>query len=100
MPLPAFNENGDLPPGIHQATLDEVLARFGSQTPRRRVVAGRLERVTRIATAGGQTARFIIFGSFITAKPEPNDVDVFLLMQDAFDASVLTGEARLLFDHG
>jgi hypothetical protein len=41
----------------------------------------------------------VVFGSFVTAKPEPNDVDVFLLMADTFDADTLTGEARLLFDH-
>jgi hypothetical protein len=29
MPLPAFNENGDLPEGVHKASLDEVIARFG-----------------------------------------------------------------------
>jgi hypothetical protein len=29
----------------------------------------------------------------------PNDVDVFLLMEDTFDVALLTGEARLLFDH-
>lgn len=44
-------------------------------------------------------ARFIVFGSFVTAKREPNDVDVFMLMEDTFDAQVLAGEAGLLFDH-
>jgi len=29
MPLPELNENGDLPPGVYQATLDEVVQRFG-----------------------------------------------------------------------
>jgi hypothetical protein len=28
-----------------------------------------------------------------------NDVDVFLVMEDTFDATHLTGEAQLLFDH-
>jgi hypothetical protein len=28
------------------------------------------------------------------------DVDVFLVMADAFDASELAGDMRLLFDHG
>jgi Family of unknown function (DUF6932) len=97
--LPAFTEAGDLPPGIHRATLHEVLIRFGTDTPRRRIVGARLERIFRTATATGQVARFIVFGSFVTAKPEPNDVDVFLLIEDAFDAGLLTGEARLLFDH-
>jgi uncharacterized protein DUF6932 len=99
VPLPAFTQTGDLPPGIHRATLAEVLARFGTQTPRRRVVGTRLERIYQVAVANGQVARFIVFGSFITAKPEPNDVDVFLLMVDAFEVGSVSGEARLLFDH-
>ncbi|MGH7846242.1 MAG: DUF6932 family protein [Candidatus Binatia bacterium] len=41
----------------------------------------------------------ILFGSFVTAKREPADVDVFLLMEDTFDVGQLTGEARVLFDH-
>ena len=40
-----------------------------------------------------------MFGSFVTDKLEPNDVDVFLLMEDSFDADGLVGEARLVFDH-
>ena len=35
----------------------------------------------------------------MTAKPDPNDVDVFMIMDDAFDLSQITGEERLLFDH-
>jgi len=34
--------------------------------------------------ASGHLARFIVFGSFVTAKPAPNDVDIFLLMEDSF----------------
>jgi len=41
----------------------------------------------------------VVFGSFITDKPEPNDIDVFLVMGDAFNADELQGEAALLFDH-
>jgi hypothetical protein len=40
-----------------------------------------------------------VFGSFVTAKVEPNDVDVFLVMQDSFDLDQVAGEARLVFDH-
>jgi hypothetical protein len=42
----------------------------------------------------------VVFGSFVTGKPEPQDVDLFLVMANAFDASELTGDMRLLFDHG
>jgi hypothetical protein len=41
----------------------------------------------------------VVFGSFVTAKREPADVDVFLLMEDTFDIRQLTTEARVLFDH-
>jgi len=41
----------------------------------------------------------VVFGLFVTDKPEPNDVDVFLLMDDPFDVATDVGEARLVFDH-
>ncbi len=41
----------------------------------------------------------MIFGSFVTAKSEPNDVDIFMVMEDNFNVGQLTGEAALLFDH-
>ncbi len=44
--------------------------------------------------------RFVVFGSFVTSKPEPNDVDIVILMNDNFDADTTAGETRLLFDHG
>ncbi len=62
-------------------------------------VAGRFERVYRLAQATGHLARFVVFGSFVTDKLEPHDVDVFLVMNDAFDADTLPSEAALVFDH-
>ena len=99
MTLPAFTQGGDLPPGVHRATLREALDRFGIGSPRRQVMALRLERLYQLALGTGHVARFVVFGSFVTAKPEPNDVDLFLLMSDAFDVDQVAGEAWLLFDH-
>jgi hypothetical protein len=99
VPLPPLTATGDLPPGIHRATLSEVLERFGSGSSQRLLVGLRLERIYNVASATGHLARCVVFGSFVTAKPVPNDVDVFLLMEDTFDVAQLTGEARLLFDH-
>ncbi len=96
---PAFNSSGDLPIGIHQATIAEVLWHFGQHTSQRRIVARRLERIYKLAQSTGWLARFIIFGSFVTAKPNPNDVDIFMLMEDSFDLSQITGEAAIIFDH-
>lgn len=88
MPLPEF-EGEDLPPGVHRATLRETLDRFGDQTPARQVVGLRLERVWRLAVDTGHLARLVVFGSFVTTKPRPNDVDVFLLMENTFNAEQL-----------
>ena len=41
----------------------------------------------------------ILYGSFVTAKTEPNDIDVFLVFDDDFDASQCDSEALLLLDH-
>jgi hypothetical protein len=96
---PDFDDNGDLPSGIYQATLAEVVEHFGKGTPQRRVMGRRLEHIYTLVAKTGHLARFIIFGSFVTAKPDPVDVDIFLLMEDTFDASQLSGETALLFDH-
>jgi hypothetical protein len=97
---PNFDDNGDLPTGIYQATLAEICAHFGTSTLQRRIIAQRLTRIYTLARSTGQLVRFIIFGSFVTAKPSPNDVDIFMLMDDTFDAQLVTGEAALIFDHG
>jgi hypothetical protein len=99
MALPAFNEEGDLPPGVHPATLPEVLARFGHGSIQRCAVSERLSRLYQIVTSTGHLARFIVYGSFVTAKEEPNDVDIFLLMEDTFDLASVPGEAALVFQH-
>jgi len=99
VPLPPIAETGDLPQGVHYASLQEVLNQVGQATIQRKLVGMRLRRVYELAAATGQLRRFIVFGSFVTAKPEPNDVDLFLLMDDTFDLSQVRGEARLVFDH-
>lgn len=96
---PDFNRNGDLPPGIHRATLAEVIEHFGQSTPQRQIMARRLEHIYTLAVGTGHLGRFIIFGSFVTTKPDPGDVDIFLLMEDTFDVSQISGETVLIFDH-
>jgi hypothetical protein len=100
MALPDLNESGDLPVGVYPATLSEVMDRFGRGTVRRIEVATRLERIWHLALGTQSLARFVVFGSFVSDKPEPNDVDVVLVMADDFDAKLLSGEVRLLFEHG
>jgi hypothetical protein len=99
MPLPEFDSNGDLPIGVHRASLDEVLARFGHDTPQRQLVTARLFRVHELASRTGKLERFIIFGSYVTAKPDPNDVDIILVMRDDFQDPDYTEEVLPVLDH-
>ena len=96
---PKYNKTGDLPPGIHQATLRDVIEHFGKGSFQRSIATARLQRIHSLATKTGQMARFIIFGSFVTDKPDPQDIGIFLLMEDTFDVRQVSGEARILFDH-
>ncbi len=91
LPVPSFTETGDLPQGVHRASLREVLEQFAQSTLQRKIVGMRLARVHELAAATGHVKRFIVFGSFVTAKPDPNDVDVFLIMHDTFDLTQVTG---------
>ena len=71
--LPSFNESGDSPPGIHVMSLEDVLAHFGIFSSARQQIGGRLTRIYTLAKGTGHLARFIIFGSFVTSEPAPND---------------------------
>ena len=75
------------------------MERLGQAPLQRKVVATRLKRVYGLAAATGALKRFIVFGSFVTAKSDPDDVDVFLVMHNTFDLTRVSGETRLVFDH-
>ena len=66
--IPSLNTNGDIPEGIHAATLDEVFAAFGNANSGRGALFQRLERIHGIAARTGHLARFVVFGSFVTDK--------------------------------
>ncbi len=93
-----FNEHGDLPPGIYR-TLAEVIERLYRNSPADYDGSTPGERIYSLAMKTGHLRRFILFGSFITAKAEPGDVDIFLLMEDTFDVSQLSGEITIIFNH-
>jgi Family of unknown function (DUF6932) len=74
MSIPALQENGELPPGEHQASLDEVEMIYGSSTDRRKLLMrGLRDAVCNFELSGVKT--IWINGSFITDKEEPNDID-------------------------
>lgn len=99
MPLPDFNEFGDLPEGSHPAPVAELIARFGSGTPQRVAVTERLRRIHQLAVATGYLDRLIVFGSYVSDVSEPNDVDVILVMRNDFRSEDCPAESAVLFDH-
>jgi len=52
-----------------------------------------------LAKRTGHLQRFVIFGSYVTAQPNPNDIDVVLVINDAFRLEECPIESRGLFDH-
>jgi predicted nucleotidyltransferase len=99
MPLRNLNHEGELPEGIHGATIDEVAAQFGGGTLQREIVTERLRRIYQLAKDTNKLQRLLIFGSYITAKPEPNDIDVVLIFDDDFDIAACSEEAKKLLSH-
>jgi hypothetical protein len=81
--IPAFHPDGYLPEGLHVADEAEVTFRFGSASARRRRLVLRLRRWLALARQTG-VRRFLLDGSFVTAKPEPDDVDAVILLPDGF----------------
>ena len=99
MALPQFDSRGDLPRGVHQASFKEVVERFGHGSQKREIVTTSLMRVYELAQRTGMLERIIIFGSYVTAKPAPNDVDVLLVMREDFLYSECDEATAPLFDH-
>jgi len=76
--IPAFDSNGNLPPGIHRCTVDEIVTRFGHGSSERQVETSQLVQFVDWARQAG-VRRLLVNGSYITSKAEPNDVDLVVL---------------------
>lgn len=90
--IPPLSSAGDLPVGVHRSTLAELSAAFGCASRERQILFERIARIYRIAAATRHLARFVVFGSFVSQKPVPNDGDIFMVFDDAFDASICDHE--------
>lgn len=88
MAIPAFDEaTGYLPAGLHEADLPEIHGALGF-SDRRRWFIGSLERVDRdLKGAGVRDLR--IDGSFVTAKPDPGDIDGFWVWDPNVDLGAI-----------
>lgn len=73
MTIPPFTDSGNLPEGIHDATWDEIVERFGTNERRRELLEGLQRALDSLRAAGCRRA--YVDGSFVTANEEPNDFD-------------------------
>jgi hypothetical protein len=71
--IPDFDEQRNLPPGIHEASWEEFVDRFGYTGHRLRLIAGLQRVITHLREAGCR--RIYVDGSFVTAKQAPGDFD-------------------------
>jgi len=71
--IPAFDALGRLPPGIHNATWEEIAVRFGGTPWRDRLLRGLRQALASLKAAGCGVA--YIDGSFVTHRSAPGDFD-------------------------
>ncbi len=76
-----------------------MIARFGRGTPQRELVTARLVHIYELAPATRKLLRFVIFGSYVTEKSAPNDVDIILVMTDTFEVAECDEQTQPLFDY-
>jgi hypothetical protein len=72
--LPALEpETGNLPPGVHETTWSELVARYGFTSHRLALLAGLKAALDELRVAGCRRA--YVNGSFVSAKEQPVDFD-------------------------
>ena len=82
--IPEFDEKGQLPPGIHLATIDEIIERFGHGSEEREAGSQSIHWLIPMCKRAG-IARVIINGSFVTDCRNPRDVDCILVPGVGFE---------------
>lgn len=88
--IPPLNDQGYLPEGVHECTIEEVTIRFGTfqvSDRRPRLWAKFAEFLDELKTCDFLEA-VLVDGSFVTGTQTPNDIDLILVVTPGFDFSV------------
>jgi predicted nucleotidyltransferase len=72
---------------------------FGIGSARRKLLIGNLENIIELAKSTGKLERVIVWGSFVSTKEFPQDLDLLFIMRDDFDVSATAPEVRKVFDY-
>jgi hypothetical protein len=95
MAIPPFDENGNLPKGTWEATIEEVRERFGAYPTRRRMQFGFLMDAIAILKEVGCTTLFLD-GSYVTEKILPGDFDALVLSSENGGEAITKIEEKLI----
>ena len=68
MSIPKFNNDGNLPEGIHLTEEVEFVRRFSIGSARRKWLGERLQGLFVLAKLTGKLERIFVWGSFVSAK--------------------------------
>ena len=86
-------EDGVLPEGVHDCTIEEVDAMFGrvqkSSRRIRRLLMEKLRAFLQDARRAGIVNAVVIGGSFVTAREEPEDIDLVIVLPADLDLANL-----------
>ena len=87
--IPSLNENGWLPERVHDCTLQEAAERFGSfqSSDRRPELWMKFTEFIREVKACQWMEAVLVDGSYVTAKPDPGDIDLVLVVSASHDFS-------------
>ena len=92
--LPEFTSAGELPAGVYVVTSEEFRARFGAGIPRRIWLSSRLDVLLDLADKTGKLLRVFVWGSFVTTKSAPQDIDILLVMAEDFELDQVAAPSR------
>jgi hypothetical protein len=71
--IPDFDENGNLPPGVYQVSLQDIGIRFTWTDRRKKLFEGLKLAIDNLTRAN--VKKVWIDGSFVTSIDDPNDID-------------------------
>ena len=97
--IPEFQKDGNLPKGLYKATLHEVREVFGTGSAKRKLLIGNLENLIELAKSTGKLERVIVWGSFISNKDFPQDIDLLLIMRGDFNLDANPPDVKRVFDY-
>jgi hypothetical protein len=89
MAIPCLTAAGFLPPGAHDASMEEIGIAFGrfQDSERRITLFQRLSEYIAELRSLGHAVEVLLDGSFVSAKASPGDIDLIVVYPEAFNFS-------------